>query len=153
MIERAVKFHRRDPDSGRTDFEWRGSMTMLLSSLALHVSDADILRQQAWPRTPAQLSNRIKRLEGSLAEVGVHISLDRSGDGRDARTYRITSEVQHPPEANVVPLEEISRRVNEVRAQIAPGNRAHPPKTKPAPERKAPRRRDAAESAGKGFGS
>jgi len=60
----------------REDAEWQGSCTELLDILAERVSEK-MTRAKAWPKTPAILSSKLRRLAPTVRRIGVEIRFNR----------------------------------------------------------------------------
>ena len=67
---------------------WFGTATELLDELGRHASETTT-RSQFWPKTPALLSSKIRRLIPSLREVGINITFERDSSKDRRRIIRI----------------------------------------------------------------
>ncbi|HMI88548.1 MAG TPA: bifunctional DNA primase/polymerase [Polyangiaceae bacterium] len=74
--------------------EWEGTATHLMRELAAFVGDA--ARTRAWPTTPMQLSNRLRRLSPALRTRGVEVDLsERTSSRRTIRVRKNAREQRH----------------------------------------------------------
>lgn len=64
--------------------EWLGTMTELLSALTATVED-EVARRRDWPKTPAQLGTRLRRIAPALRSRGFEVEEAPSGRGRGHR--------------------------------------------------------------------
>jgi hypothetical protein len=58
--------------------KWTGTATRLLSTLNAKL-DEKVQRQKAYPKSPAALSNALRRLAANLKAVGVQVAFEREG--------------------------------------------------------------------------
>jgi hypothetical protein len=75
LPEALMKLLDAQPDS-----RWLGTATELFHALNLHVS-VETQRDKMWPKAPNALTNRLRRLEPALREVGVNFEDDFGRDG------------------------------------------------------------------------
>jgi hypothetical protein len=83
LAEQIVAFAAARGGSGWEDNTWKGTATALRNDLEVHAG-ATASRQPGWPKSPNQLSARLKPLQPALEEVGIEIAL-----GDDLRTNRL----------------------------------------------------------------
>lgn len=69
---------------------WDGTPTELLAEMIKHTEDAE-RRSEGWPKSPAALSQKIKRAAPALRRVGIHANSDRTGTKR-TRQWIVTRE-------------------------------------------------------------
>ena len=61
--------------------EWRGTASKLHADLTRQTAST-VTSSNAWPKTPATLGNRLRRIAPLAREVGLEIEFDRSGETR-----------------------------------------------------------------------
>jgi hypothetical protein len=83
--------------------QWLGTASDLLSRIALKVAE-DVRRTKAWPKTPAHLSIRLKRLAPPLRSVGLEYTPDAGRKGpKEPRRKRLRWTDDGPPERGRTP--------------------------------------------------
>jgi hypothetical protein len=70
------------------DKPFEGTPTELWTQLARFVDD-DVKHSDAWPKSPAALTNQINPLVSDLLEVGIVVERDRSSKSRAIRVYKV----------------------------------------------------------------
>ena len=84
-----------------------GTASQLLEKLRAD-GDWEAQRTPAWPKTPRQMSNALKRLQPNLASLGVQVARERGSDHDHSRILRIwregSSQQPQPGAKDVLPF-------------------------------------------------
>jgi hypothetical protein len=68
---------------------WEGTATALLAELNVSENEVGARRQKAWPGSPQELSNDLRRLEPNLRRVGIEVEFGREADPKRTRFIRL----------------------------------------------------------------
>ena len=87
---------------------FKGTASQFLQKLKADGDDWEAQRTPAWPKTPRQMSNALKRLQPNLASVGIQVARERGSDHDHSRILRIwregSSQQPKPGEKDVLPF-------------------------------------------------